>query len=482
MEEVLTVSEVKKRLISSFLSLSARQAVLMAVNFITLNVVLARALPVATLGVFNIATSIIAFFSFFSDIGLAASLIQKKDAVSGQDIKTVFTIQSLIVGVLSLLIVVLAPFLAELYKLDEGGVWLIRVLGITFFLSSLKVLPSVMLERHLKFKPLVSVEVSEAVAFNALLIIGVLMGWGLWSFSVAALSRGLLGVLLIYIVSPVAIGLGVSLGSAGGLLKFGVPFQINNLLALLKDRLIPLVVAGMVGAQGVGFITWAQSMSFLPLTLMNIIIRISFPAFSRLQHDSGALSKGVEKAIFATTFFTYPMVFGLSAIMPFLVKFVVSPKWTPALESYYLFAFATLWSIVSTTLTNALNAVGKIGVTLKLMIMWTVLEWTLTPVLVWKFGFLGVAIASFVISFSSVLAIVLAKRILSVGVVGQIKLPLLASLLMGGAVYFYSSIFVVNGWMIATSVVLGVVVYATVMYAVMGRSSIDMVNKLIRND
>src|SRR5688500_4167278 len=116
--KTLTIAEIKKRAVSSFLSLTARQVLLRAIGFISINLILASVLPVSTLGIFNIATAVISFFAFFSDIGLAASLIQKKEDVTADDIKTTFTIQLLIVGLLSLIIILSAPIFGELYNLD----------------------------------------------------------------------------------------------------------------------------------------------------------------------------------------------------------------------------------------------------------------------------------------------------------------------------------------------------------------------------
>lgn len=89
----LSYTEIKKRVVSSFMSLTVRQIILRAIAFVSLNIILAKILPVETLGIFNIATAVITFFAFFSDVGLAASLIQKKEEVTHEDIKTVFTIQ-----------------------------------------------------------------------------------------------------------------------------------------------------------------------------------------------------------------------------------------------------------------------------------------------------------------------------------------------------------------------------------------------------
>lgn len=466
----LSLPEIKKRVLSSFMSLTARQIALRAISFISLNLILAKVLPVETLGIFNIAASVITFFAFFSDVGLAASLIQK-EKIDPEDVKTTFTIQQLLVGTLSLIIIAGAPFFGQFYNLDEAGVWLIRILGMAFFLASLKVVPSVLLERELKFTPLVMVEVVETVLFNGLLIILVLSGGGIWSFSVAALVRGVVGVVMIYAISPTKVGFEISQAAAVKLLSFGIPYQLNSLLALLKDKLVPLVIAKMVGVVGVGYITWSQAVAFLPLEIMNIVIRITFPAFSRLQEDKTALSKAVEKSLFMTTLVVYPLLFGLAAILPSVVSLVVSPKWQPATLSFYLFAFSALWAVVSTVLTNTLNAMGYIKTTLKLMIFWTVLTWILTPILTMFYGFLGVSLASFLISFTSVLTVVLVKRILVVRVIEAIILPLFSAAVMGGGMYLFTQAFVTNIPTLILAILLGGFIYS-LLILLLGREKV----------
>ncbi len=438
----LTVAEIKKRVLSSFISLTVRQVALRGLGFVSVNIILAKLLPVETLGIFNIATAIITFFAFFSDVGLAASLIQKKDGVSDEDIKTTFTIQQLIALFLSLIIIFGAPYFGQLYNLNADGVWLIRVLGVSFFLTSLKVLPSVILEREIKFAPLVTVEVIETLIYNGLLIYLSFAGFGLWAFSTAALSKGIVGVFLIYFLAPIKLGLGIDKKSAKELLSFGIPFQINNVLALVKDRLVPLVIARMVGPLGIGYVTWAQALAYLPLDIMNVVIRVTFPAFSRLQHDKQALSKAVEKSLFVTAISVYPALFGLSAILPSMVEYVVSSKWQSAVPSFYLFAISSYWAVISTTLTNTLNAIGKIKTTLKLMVFWTIATWILTPILVFQFGFLGVSVTAFLISFSSIITIFIVKKVIKINILAAVALPSVASAGMGLLTYFLAYYFV----------------------------------------
>jgi O-antigen/teichoic acid export membrane protein len=457
----LDLDTVKKRAIVGVVSLTLRRIALQAITFLSINIILARIYPPETgiLGIFNLANAVIAFFAFFSDIGLAASLIQKKGDVTNEDLKTTFTIQQFLVGSIAIIIFLAAPQIASSYKLDASGMWLIRALGIAFLFSSLKVIPSVLLERELRFNPLVGVEIAETLIFNIILLSLAFLDFGIYSFTFAVLGRAFSGTILIYIIAPWRIRVGVSKSSIKSLLTFGLPYQLNTFLALLKDRIVPLFVAGVVGTVGLSYITWAQTIAFLPLEIMNIIIRVTFPAFSRLQENREELRKAVEKSLFATTLFLYPALFGMLALAPFLVEYIVKPKWQPALTSVYLFSFSTFWATLSTPFTNVFNAVGKIKLTFRLMVMWTALTWILTPILTIRYGFNGVAIASALISFTSIVTIYLVKKTVNISILANIWQPLVVSISMGIFVYVFSYFFVQNIPTFFLAIIVGAVFY-----------------------
>jgi len=426
-----------KKMLSGFVSLTFRRVLLLAINFLVINIILAKILPVEVIGVFNIANSFLAFFTFFSDIGLAAAIIQKKH-IDRDDLRTTFTIGQSLALIILILVWLIAPFMAEFYKIGESGMWLVRALSVSFFLVSLKVIPSVLLERDLRFVLLVWVEVFETLIFNGILVYLVYQGQTIEAFTYAVIARSIVGVVLIYLISPWQIGIGIVKKSLSSLLGFGIPYQLNSVLAMLKDRLVPLVISAMIGPLGVGYISWAQSLAFLPLEVMNIIIRVTFPAYSRLQDDPENLSRAINKSLFLTVVFLYPLLFGLVAVFPSIVNFIVSDKWNPAIPLFYLYALTTFWASLSTTFTNVLNAVGRIKTTLKLMIMWTVLTWLLSPVLVYFYGYIGAAVASGIISFTSIIPVIIIKKILSVQIIDNTWRPFIASLIMALCVYLAS--------------------------------------------
>jgi O-antigen/teichoic acid export membrane protein len=75
---------------------------------------------------------------------------------------------------------------------------------------------------------------------------------------------------------------------------------------------------------------------------------------------------------------------------------------------------------LSTPITNTLNAIGKISITLKLMVVWTILTWVVTPICIYFYGYNGVAFAALLISFTSFLPILYIKKIVPIAVMDQV--------------------------------------------------------------
>jgi O-antigen/teichoic acid export membrane protein len=459
----MELKTIKRRAIRGGFSLTFRRIALLAINFITLNIILAKILPVSTLGIFIIANSILAFFTFFSDIGLAAALIRKKELLK-DDLKTTFTIQEILAVIITVVIWFFAPTITSVYQLDTSSIWLIRALAVGFLLTSLKVIPSILLERELKFGKLVWVELFETLVFNGLLVYLTLAGLGIDAFTYSVLARGIVGAILMYLISPWKVSLGIARSSAKELLDYGIPFQLNSFLALLKDQLVRLIVAGVVGSQGIGFIGQGQRIAFLPLEVMNIITRVAFPTFSRLQHDKESLKKALESSLFATALFLYPMLFGILAIAPSLFEYLGTDKWGPALPLVYLYGINAFWSTFSSPFTNFLNAIGKINITLKLMIMWTILEWILAPILTIQYGFVGMGYASAIISFTAIIPVIIIKKMISIDILSNVWQPLFSSILMSIIIFYLSKIIIPELPTIIIMICCGALIYFGLIY------------------
>ena len=459
MEEV-DVALITKRSIHGIFALTSRTFVIQIVSFLA-NFLLTIFLSPVIFGVYFVVSAAIAFLSYFSDIGLAAALIQKKEAITRQDLITTFTLQQILVISVVLIALLLSNFVGDFYHLGKDGVFLFQALAVAFFLSSLKTIPSIILERDLHFEKLVIPQIVETFFFSVVAVVLAIKGFGITSFTYAVLARGFSGVIVIYIISPWRIGFGFSKESARKLLSFGIPFQLNSFLALVKDDLFIAYLGKALPLAQVGFIGFAQKWAYAPLRLiMDNVIRVTFPSFSRLQHEKEVLEKAIEKSIFAACFLIFPALVGLVVLSPYFIHLIPKYlKWEPALLSLALFSINAALSSISTPLTNALNAIGKIKVSLYLMVFWTIATWVLTPIFIVFFGFNGVAGASALIATSVVLVVYLTKKYVKFNVLQATMYPFLAAVVMGIAIYFLSPILVKGLISLILMICMGAVLY-----------------------
>jgi O-antigen/teichoic acid export membrane protein len=433
--------EIKSKIVRGVFALSTRTVILQIISFFS-TLILTILLTPAVFGVFYIVSAVISFISYFSDIGLAASLVQKEGNLTEKELVSSFTIQQILVGLIVIIAFILTPYFTIYYKLGDGGVFLLRALLLSFLFSSLKTIPSVLLERKLEFSKLIIPQLLETIVFYLVTIILAYLGYGVWSFGWGALLRGIVGLIAIYVISPWKIGIGIDMKVSRKLLKFGMPFQLNSLLALIKDDLMTIFLGRILSFTQLGYLGWAKKWAEAPLRLiMDSIIRVTFPAFSRLQNNKELLSRAIHKSFFFLSLFIFPISFiFLIAVRPMIDIIPRYVKWEPALIPFYLYIFSSVMAALSSPVINAINALGYIKTSLKLMTLWTVLAWLITPLFVVIFGFKGVAWAAFVISFTSVIPIIILKRKVNISVISAIKKPLISSLVMAFVSYIVLNI------------------------------------------
>jgi len=436
MQEI-DIATIREKAVKGIVALTGRTFLIQIIAFAA-TFLLTIFLSPAVFGVFYVVSACISFLSYFSDIGLAAALIQKKETLTGSDLQTTFTIQQGLVLFLCIIMLLLSPAIGIFYKLDQSGIWLFRSLILSFFLSSLKTIPSVLLERKLEFKKLVFPQILETIGFYGVSVVLAWKGFGITSFSYAVLARAIIGLVTLYAIAPWRISIGFSLPVAKKLLRFGIPFQMNSILALAKDDLMTIFLGRILSFTEIGYIGWAKKWAEVPLRLiMDSVIRVTFPTFSRLQHDKAVLGKAIEKTLFGLAATIIPISVGLLFfIEPAVALIPKYAKWYPALFSFYLFVLTSIVASFSTPLTNALNAVGKIKITLFLMVFWTIATWVLTLTFIPIVGFGGVALAQAVLSLSIFVVVALVKKVSPFSFIASIRFPVLASLIQG-CIYFF---------------------------------------------
>ena len=426
----LDIQEIKQKTTKNVLFLSFRNIGIQAVSTLGF-FILTILLGTGEVGLFAIVAESVGILGYFSDIGLAGALIQKKEEVKKKDLQTTFVIQQILV-ILSLIVISFVFSKLKISKMyGPKETWIFVSLCFSFFAASLKTIPSVMLERKLNFKLISTVDIIENVSFYVIAVLFAFYGFGAYSYAIATFVRSLLGLIIIYHFSPWPIGFSFSYPTAKSLFKYGIPYQFNSFISMAKDKLSNLFVAGLLGREGFGILSWAQKGPRIPLSFMDAIMKVTFPTFSRLQDNPEYLKKSLEKSIYFIALFVFPASAGIALIAPSLINVIPKyTKWLPAIIPLYFYSLNVAIASITSPLTNAFNAIGKITLTTKFMIMWTVLTWLLYPYLTIKYGYVGTSVATLLVGLSSIIVWIVAKKIFDINVLKITFHPLIGSLVM----------------------------------------------------
>lgn len=463
--EKLTTEIIKKRAVKGVAVLTGRNILMQGISFAA-TALLTVFLAPAQFGVFFLVSAIKNFLAYFSDIGFAAALIQKKDKLTDIELRTTFTVQQALILILLIAVLALTPLIQNIYRLDREAVYLLWALAFSLFFSSLKTIPSVLMERKLEFNRWVIPQIIETVIFNATAVILAWKGFGVTSFTLAVLLSGLAGLLATYAVKPWLPAVAFSAKALKSVLKFGVPYQANTLLAMVKDDGMTLFLGSMIGPSGVGLLGWAQKWAYAPLRFfMDQVIKVTFPAFSRLQRDRKELSGLVTKSIFFISLLVFPSLVILVLVAPSLVEIIPKySKWSPALTALTILTLTSGLAAVTTPLTNTLNAIGKISLTFKLMIMWTVLTWIFVPPATFFYGISGAAAGFTLVGLSSFIALYLVSKYVDIDYYQSVGKPILAAFLMGTTVFFVGNFFPASLSQVIAMILTGLFFYLLVIF------------------
>jgi O-antigen/teichoic acid export membrane protein len=450
---------VAKKSVSGIFALVGRTFIVQILTVVS-NFVLTIYLEPSMFGIFFVVSTINIFLSYFQDIGLAALIVQKKEQPTVEELRTTFTIQQILVVAIVIIAFLLSPVFVHIFHLTQDGLHVLYAYLISFILSSLKTIPTVLLERKLDFHKLVAPQIAEGAVYSIALIVFAVLGFGVNTFTIAILLRSIVGLPIIYYIQPWEIGFAFKKDLIKQLISFGSPFQANSILGLLKDDLLNLYIASVLPLTQVGYIGFGQKWAAMPLRLvMDNVIKVTFPSYSRMQHDKAALRTLVEKSLYLIAFFIFPVVAAIISFSPYLVELLPRyEKWEPALIALVFFSLNTLFASITVPLTNLLNAIGKVKIVLQYMVLWTLLNWGFTALFIKLFGFNGVAAASFLVAASVLLILPQVKKVVNFSFFGPTWKQLLASVVMG------LFVFSVGHWITSLIILAFVMIISLIVY------------------
>lgn len=389
LEPAVEVGGIGRRGRAAVIQLALRTGLLRLVSLAG-TVLLARILAPADFGVFAVIVLLTSVLVPFGDLGLGATLIQRREPPTERDLATAFTAQQ----VIWLILLAVGWLAAPLIRLAGPGMpvdaeSMLRVAVVAVYVNQLRSVPVSMMSRVLRFGPLAAIEVVMQVA-NAVVAVGLaLSGAGAWSFVIALLAQFGVGTVLTYAAWGHRPHIGIDRLALRNLLGFSVSIQATYILSLFREALVPAFGGLAGGISAIGYLNFGQRFGRLLGSIDEIVSRVAFPAFSRLQNDAPRRAQALVHTVETTA-----LVFGFIlcwaiAVAPTLIEVAFSATWLPATPVFQLTAVAVLITLPAGFMRIVAYSLGLA----RPMLIWTLIPTVVTfavfPVLVIAFGLIG---------------------------------------------------------------------------------------------
>ncbi len=371
---------VQRRALLGMLSLGGREAAGKVLGLAG-GVVLARVLGPAAFGLFAMATVAVSVLAFLNDIGLGTALIRQPGEIRERQLDAVFTFQLALVSILAVALFLGAPGVARAYRAPELT-WLLRALTGLLVLRSLRIVPVTIAERRLDYGPIALAEFAGQVAYWLVAVTAALVGLGVWSLALAVTALAGVEVVVLWRRTRWRPRLRFDWGPVRDNSRFGLLYKGHTAAAFVRDTLFSTLGGFAFGTVPVGYLTWAQQIAAAPMSLANVVSRVSYPALAQLQHDREAFGEMVEAGLKWTCRLTFPALAVLAGLAPWISSLVYGAKWVPALPALYLLVVDAALAVGGSLLRTSMYSLGGAGPVLRISLARMCVTWIAAVALV----------------------------------------------------------------------------------------------------
>ena len=356
-----------KNIVNNFVWRFAERCGAQVVTLIV-SIVLARILSPSDFGTVSLVMVFTTIMQVFVDSGLGTALIQKKDA-DDLDFSSVFYFNLVVCLILYIGMFVAAPYISCFYN-DSSLTAIIRVISLTIVISGVKGIQQSYVSRNMLFKRFFFATLGGTI-FSAFLGIGMAyMGYGVWSIVAQQLSNTAIDTLILWITVKWRPKKLFSWARLKGLLSYGWKLLASSLLDTVYNNLRNLIIGKIYTSADLAYYNQGDKFPKVIVTNINASIdSVLLPSMSGEQDNAERVKSMTRRAIKTSTYIMAPLMMGLLFCAEPVVKLLLTEKWIPCVPYLRIFCFTYMFWPIHTANLNAIKAMGRSDLFLRLEII-----------------------------------------------------------------------------------------------------------------
>jgi O-antigen/teichoic acid export membrane protein len=330
--------------------------------------VIAALLSPEAYGIITLSYVSITVVWIINEFGIWQTVVQRSN-LDERFLKTAFTANVLVGFVVTTGLLLLAPWIAQLYG-EPQITLMLSIMGLTLIPEAIAYVPDGLLRKELKFKSRALPEVVSTF-LAAIVTIGlVLLGVGALSFAVGFVAESLVRsawtVQIAVRETQWRPRLKLSLPYLTELISYGKHILGTELVKYTSSNIDFFIVGSILGAGPLGFYALAFNLANYPVTNFALVLsKIVFPTFATLQEDIEHARCVYLKTVQLLAMVVIPMLAVLALLAAPLILEFLGGKWQPAVLPLQAITIAGIARAISVPGSDMLRAIGLPSVPFK---------------------------------------------------------------------------------------------------------------------
>ena len=328
-------------------------------------ILLARLIDPADYAPLSLTVVFITFATIFVQRGFEKALVQRRD-VTDADLSTALYLCLLAALLCYALFFLFAPAIAAYYQ-TPAGVPVMRVMGLILFFYAINTVLNAIIARRMQFYKIFIASLIAIVLSGVVSILMAVIGLGTWALVAQQMVQMGAISLVLWIETGFRPKKTLSLRRAGAMLAYGWKLLLAGIVDTLFLQTAALMLGKLGGTQTLTYHNKGRQFPAIIGADTNTAIQTAlFPVLSNKQDDPAMLHSMLRRAMAGSAFLMAPLLIGLAAVAEPMVRIVLTEKWLPSVP--YLRVFCVCFAVypITTTGTQALNALGRSDIFLRL--------------------------------------------------------------------------------------------------------------------
>ena len=301
------------------------KCVMQPVNFVYF-MVLARLITPGEMGVLGLTGLFFALANTLKEAGFGTALVRKQDRTE-EDCSTVFWFNIVVTVLIGVIFWFAAPWFAVFFNVPDLT-WITRISCIMMVLGATQSVHYTLYTARRDFKTPTIIGIFTTLLGMPVTLYLAYTGWSYWSMVISGVFTGLVGLVIIWIISPWKPRFVFSGKSFKEFFSFGYKLSLASTVWVVYNELINFVIGKFYSPAQLALYNRANHLAQLPATTMlDPLAGIMFPILSTIQDDDERLREVYRKYLRVYLLLMYWIMFTLAASAESIILVLYGSGW-----------------------------------------------------------------------------------------------------------------------------------------------------------